>query len=503
MTEPAETDIDPATDATEAGAIQNILAMRYASQQMRHIWSATEKVRRERRLWLCILKAQQDLGLDIPADAPAAFEAKLDDIDLASIAAREARTRHDLKARIEEFCELAGHECIHLGLTSRDITENIEQAQLRDSLLALRTKAVAALAALAERAQAYAALPVAGRTHNVVAQPTTFGKRLAACGEELIVALEGLDSLLARMRLRGLKGAVGTQQDLAQLFDGDLEKIARLEQSVAQHLGFESVQVAAAQVYPRSWDLDFVGAVLRLVAGPASLAVTLRLMAGHGHVAEGFAQGQIGSSAMPHKQNPRLCERIGGLKAVLAGHLAVAAELSGAQWNEGDVSCSVARRVMLPDACFAGDGLLDTFLAVLADLRVFEDSMAAEAQGWQLELASTRLLTAAVAAGMGRELAHEKIRGNIVAADSGQIDPAGARSPDPAGALPTDPAELARQLGADKDFPLDEAQVLQLLDDPVPDTGAAANQVAAFVEQAQPWIDRFPEAREYRPQAPI
>lgn len=484
MTEPAET-----------ATIPNILAMRYASQQMRNIWAATEKVRRERLLWLCILKAQQDLGLDIPADAPAAFEAKVDEIDLASIAAREARTRHDLKARIEEFCELAGHECIHLGLTSRDITENIEQTQIRDSLVLLRSKAVAVLALLSERAQAYAGVPVAGRTHNVVAQPTTFGKRLAACGEELICALESVDGLLARMRLRGLKGAVGSQQDLVQLFDGDLDKLAQLERRVAQHLGFDSVQVAAAQVYPRSWDLDFVGAALRLAAGPASLAVTLRLMAGHGHVAEGFDQGQVGSSAMPHKQNPRLCERIGGLKAVLSGHLAVAAELSGAQWNEGDVSCSVARRVMLPDACFACDGLLETFLAVLADLRVFEDSMEAEARSWRLELSSTKLLTAAVAAGMGRELAHKKISGSIADAGLGPTAPAGSAS--------DAPSELAQRLGADKDFPLDETQVRQLLDDPTPATGAAVNQVAAFVEQAQHWIDRFPEARDHRPQAPI
>lgn len=489
MTETADIAETTATEtATTATAdIANILAMRYASQQMRHIWTATEKVRRERLLWLCILKAQQDLGLDIPDGAPAAFEAEVDNINLDSIADREARTRHDLKARIEEFCELAGHECIHLGLTSRDITENIEQSQLRDSLLLLRTKAVAALSVLVERAQESAGLPVAGRTHNVVAQPTTLGKRLAACGEELITALEGLDSLLDRMRLRGLKGAVGTQQDLAQLFDGDLDKLARLEQRVAQHLGFGSVQVAAAQVYPRSWDLDFVGAVLRLVAGPASLAVTLRLMAGHGHVAEGFSQGQVGSSAMPHKQNPRLSERIGGLKAVLSGHLAVAAELAGAQWNEGDVSCSVARRVMLPDACFACDGLLDTFLAVLSDLQVFEDSLEAEARSWRLELASTRLLTAAVAAGMGRELAHEKIRGNMVAV----------------GAEQTAPAELARRLGADKDFLLDEDQVLELLGDPAPATGAAESQIAAFAGQAQSWIDRFPEAKDYRPQAPI
>jgi len=475
---------------SEFTPVPNILAERYASTQMRGIWAFEKKIRRERLLWLCILKAQRELGLNIPEASEAAFEAKVDEIDLGSIAQREARTRHDLKARIEEFCELAGYQHIHLGLTSRDITENVEQAQMRDALLLLRGKAAAVLACLCSKAQQYSSLVMAGRTHNVVAQVTTLGKRFATCGEELMVAMEAIDALLGRMRLRGLKGPVGTQQDLFQLFNGDYEKIKQLEMRVAQHLGFEGVQTSSAQVYPRSFDLECVSALLKLVAGPASLALTFRLMAGEGHFFEGFEEGQVGSSAMPHKNNPRLCERIAGLKTILVGHLAMASELTGAQWNEGDISCSVVRRVMLPDACFATDAVLDNFLAVLEGLEISEESLGAEVRDWMIALSSTKVLSMAVALGLGREEAHKVISRHILDSDEATFSF-------------TSIARFARDLGSDKAFPLNETQVLSLFEDEIRPSGAATHQVKAFLEQADVWIKRFPEARKYAPKNPI
>ena len=459
----------------------NVLASRYASEAMVSLWSPEAKVLRERKLWLAVLEAQKDLGIAIPAEAVEAFRSSLEQIDLASIAARERVTRHDVKARIEEYCALAGYEHIHRGLTSRDVTENTEQAIVRDALLLVQFKAAAALGRLQMRAEEFAEVPLAARTHNVVAQIATLGKRFAMAGEELLGGLENLDSLLERQKLRGIKGAVGTQQDLLDMFNGDQSKVEELEKRVAEELGFEACLGSVGQVYPRSMDAEVVACLLRLASAPANLAVTLRLMAGEGHLREGFAEGQVGSSAMPHKTNARLCERIAGLKVILSGHLTMATQMSGSQWNEGDVSCSVVRRVMLPDAFYACDGILETFISVLDSLEVFEDSLTAEIEGNLPYLASTRLLTAAVEKGMGREEAHAVLSRHMAADGNIAAD------------------ELADALGSDEDFLLSESEVNELLNDPSSHAGAAKNQVAAFSATARSHLARFPEALKYSP----
>src|ERR671917_2476086 len=205
--------------------IGNVLANRYASAAMRDIWSAESKIIAERRLWLAVLAGQNDLGVDLGGDDPAtvlaAYERVVDQVDLASIAARERVTRHDVKARIEEFNALAGHQQIHKGMTSRDVTENVEQLQVRRSLEHVRDRCVALLARLAGRATEYAELVMAGRSHNVAAQATTLGKRFANAAEELLLAFARLEELLVRYPLREIKGPMGTAQDTLDLLDGD------------------------------------------------------------------------------------------------------------------------------------------------------------------------------------------------------------------------------------------------------------------------------------------
>ncbi|MFO7725185.1 MAG: lyase family protein, partial [Oceanipulchritudo sp.] len=289
-------------------AIPNILAQRYASGQIREIWSPSGKIRLEREYWIALMKAQADLGMPIPREAIEAYEAVIDDIDLAAIEKRERVTRHDVKARIEAFNDKAGFEHIHKGMTSRDLTENVEQLQLYRSLRILRLKAMATLRAFAGAALRHRDLVLTGRTHNVAAQPTTLGKRIAMFGEEFMRAVEKLERLLADYPARGLKGAVGTQLDLLTLFGGDAGKVARLESRILTHLGLPGQLSAVGQVYPRSLDFEVVSLFNLLAAGPSSFARTLRLMAGHELASEGFAKGQVGSSAMPHKMNARSCE---------------------------------------------------------------------------------------------------------------------------------------------------------------------------------------------------
>ena len=221
--------------------IPNVLAERYATADMKAVWSPEGKVRLERELWVAVMKAQKDLGLDIPQQAIDDYESVIETIHLASIDERERVTRHDVKARIEEFCDLAGHEHIHKGMTSRDLTENVEQLQVYRALEVVHFKTAVVLHRLSVKADEYRDLVITARTHNVAAQLTTFGKRLAMFGEELLLAGQQLQELISDYPARGLKGAVGTQLDQLSLFEGDAEKVMQLENRVAGHLGIHRI----------------------------------------------------------------------------------------------------------------------------------------------------------------------------------------------------------------------------------------------------------------------
>lgn len=474
-------------------AIPNVLATRYASPAMRAIWSPEEKIRAERRLWLAVLAAQRDLGVDFGGDDPdvviAAYEKVLDHVDLASIAERERVTKHDVKARIEEFNALAGHEHVHKGMTSRDLTENIEQYQLLASLRLVRDRVIATLVALAGLAGQYADLAMAGRSHNVAAQITTLGKRFATAADELLVAYERIDQLIDRYPLRGVKGPVGTSQDMLDLLGGDADKLAELEQRIAEQLGFRRVLTSTGQVYPRSLDWDVLTTLAQVAAAPSNVATSIRLMAGHELVTEGFKPGQVGSSAMPHKMNTRSCERVNGFAVILRGHVSMVGELAGDQWNEGDVSCSVVRRVALPDACYALDGLFETFLTVLGDFGAFPAVVEAELRRYLPFLTTTKVLMAAVRKGVGREQAHEAIKEHAVAValemrESGRAD-----------------NDLMDRLAADERLGLTRDELGALLTEPLELAGSAQSQVQRLVGRVAEIAAAHPEAAAYRPGA--
>lgn len=466
--------------------IPNVLASRYASAQMRDIFSPRGKVILERQLWVAVLKAQAEAGLAVTNDVIAAYEQVIDNVDLESIAAREKATRHDVKARIEEFCALAGHEDIHKGMTSRDLTENVEQLQVRRALELVLSRSIAALVRLASLAASYSDTVMTARSHNVPAQATTLGKRFANAGEELLQATYALEELVARYPLRGLKGPVGTQQDLLDLL-GTPEAVDRLERRIANHLGFDQVLDNVGQVYPRSLDFAVVSQLVHTAAGPASLATTIRLMAGNDLVTEGFKDGQVGSSAMPHKMNARSCERINGFNTILSGYLTMVSGLSGNQWNEGDVSCSVVRRVALPDAFFAIDGLFETFLTVLDEFGAFPHVIANELERTLPFLATTKMLMAAVRHGVGREVAHEAIKEHAVAAALAMRD-TGSRE-----------NTLLARIAADDRIPLNADDLSTLLGDTSSFVGNADMQVQRFVAQVEDIAARRPHAATYTP----
>lgn len=461
----------------------NVLANRYASDEMVAIWSPEQKVVLERRLWIAVLRAQQDLGVEVPDGVIDAYESVVDQVDLESINERDRVTRHDVKARIEEFCALAGSEHIHKGMTSRDLTENVEQLQMRAALELVRDRTVAALAKLAQRATEFADQPLTARSHNVAAQVTTLGKRFATVAEELLLAFDELEAFLATYPLRGIKGPVGTQQDQLTLL-GSQDAVDALEARVLEHLGFEASFASVGQVYPRSLDFAAVSTLVRLSSAPANLATTLRLMAGHELSTEGFRPGQVGSSAMPHKMNSRSCERINGFSHILQGHLTMLMGLVGDQWNEGDVSDSVVRRIALPDAFYAIDGLFQTLLTVLDDFGAYPAVIDRELERYLPFLSTTRLLMAAVTAGAGREEAHEVIKEHAVAAALAMREDAMVDN------------DLVARLSADERLPLDDDQIAKLLAEP--EIGLAERQVGAVCGRIARVVAAYPDAATYQ-----
>ncbi len=456
---------------------------------MAHLWSPQNKIVLERELWLAVLRAQRALGIEVPEGVIEDYERVVSTVDLNSIAERERVTRHDVKARIEEFSALAGHEHVHKGMTSRDLTENVEQLQIRRALELVHERGVAVAVRLTERAAQYSGLVMAGRSHNVAAQATTLGKRFASAAEEVLVALTRIRELIDRYPLRGIKGPMGTAQDMLDLLGGDEEKLAQLEVQIAGHLGFANVFTSVGQVYPRSLDHDVLSALVQLAAGPSSFAHTIRLMAGHELVTEGFQPGQVGSSAMPHKMNTRSCERVNGLQVVLRGYASMAAELAGAQWNEGDVFCSVVRRVALPDAFFAIDGLFETFLTVLGEFGAYPAVIERELERYLPFLATTKVLMAAVRAGIGRETAHEVIKEHAVAVALAMREQGAGQ-------------DLLDRLAADERLPLDRAALDDALADKAAFAGSAQAQVARVVDAVAALAKRHPAAAAYAP-API
>ena len=470
-------------------AIPNVLAGRYASDSMKAIWSAEGRIVLEREFWIAVMKAQKDLGLDIPQEAIDAYERVKEQVDVDSINARERVTRHDVKARIEEFCDLAGHEHIHKGMTSRDLTENVEQLQIWRSMHIIRDKAVAVLDRMAKCANGWRDMVFAARTHNVAAQATTMGKRVAMFGEEIVHWAWAWVSMMERYRVRGLKGAVGTQLDQLSLFAKNPDTVRELEARICAHLGISSKWMNVGQVYPRSLDFEIISGLVGLASGPSSFCKTWRLMVGHELCTEGFAKGQTGSSAMPHKMNPRSCERVNGFHAILKGHLTMIGGIIGDQWNEGDVSCSVVRRCVLPDAFLAADGLFETFITVLDQMGMYEPVVRTELNRYLPFLMTTTIMMAAVKRGVGRETAHEVIKEHAVAVSNDLRN----------GLISTN--DLLDRLGADGRLLLSREEIQEIYDANAGDTGMAAQQVDAFADMVKELATRFPDGVGYVPGA--
>lgn len=388
----------------------NILSSRYSTEEINQIFSQKGTILAQRELWIAVMRAQKNQGLEISNDEIEKFEKNKNNINLEEIREIEKITKHDVKASIESFVKTAnGSEIIHKGMTSRDLTDNVEQMQILKSSKIILRKYLVILDRLLKKSKEYENIILTGRTHHQPAQATLLGRRFSMWAEELLYHIKDFEEFIENYPLRGIKGPVGTQLDMKKVL-GSEEKIKKLEVEVAKKLGFKNILSSTGQVYPRSLDFSLVSKLVALSSACENFAKSMRLMAGYELVTEGFKEGQVGSSAMPHKMNTRSSERVCGFGSILKGHLTMASNLVGDQWEEGDVSCSVVRRTFIADSFYASEGLCETVLTILNQMGAYPLVISKETDKYLPFLATTQILMLAVEKGLGREEAHEIIK---------------------------------------------------------------------------------------------
>ncbi len=452
---------------------QNPLITRYASPEMATIFGPRHRARIWRELWIALAETERELGLDISQSAIAAMRAHVDEIDLARIAEIEAEVRHDVMAHIHQFGEVApaAKGVIHLGATSAFVTDNADLVQHKEALVLIRRRLLNVIAAFKEQAVKYRGLPTIGYTHLQPAQPTTLGKRITLWIQDLLLDLEALEFEFERLRFRGARGATGTEASFNILFDGDGEKIERLNRMIAAKMGFTQVFGVSAQTYPRKLDASLLGVLSGIAQSLSKLANDIRLLQSFGELQEPFGKAQVGSSAMPHKRNPMRCERINAL----ARHVIVVAQdpaiTAATQWLERTLDDSANKRIAVPEAYLAADAILLIAHNVAAGLLVFPEIAARRLNEQMPYLAAEPLMIHAAKRGGDRQALHERIRRHAVAA-ADRVHRG-------------EPNDMIDRLAADREIGIDRAELERLLS-PQAMVGRAPHQVDRFVAE---WVD--------------
>ena len=391
------------------------LETRYASPAMQALWSDERRFKTWRRLWLELARGQQSLGLPITDAQIEAIEAHLDDIDIDNARAHEKRLRHDVMAHVHALADVAPEAgpIIHLGATSQFVNCNTELLLLRDAMDAIAAKTAATINALGEFAATWRALPTLGFTHYQPAQPVTVGKRATLWAQDLWLALEQLEHCRNTLRFRGIRGATGTQASFMALFDNDADKVDELDRLVTQAMGWPADQrfPVTGQTYPRVVDAQILNALATLAAAVHKWATDIRLLSNLREVEEPFESTQIGSSAMAYKRNPMRCERACGMSRFVMNLASNALQTAAVQWMERTLDDSANRRLVLPEAFLAMDGVLDIMRNVAEGLVVNEPVVTARLRAELPFMATEDILMEAVRKGADRQEAHEIIRG--------------------------------------------------------------------------------------------
>ena len=406
------------------------LGERYASREMQAIFAPAHRYGIWRRVWLALAAAQHELGLSISQQALDEMRSGLDEIDLTKAAEYEHRFRHDVMAHVHLFGDVApaARGIIHLGATSAFVGDNTDLILHREALTLVRDRLVRCVSRLAEFAADHRDLPTLGFTHFQPAQPTTVGKRATLWLQDFLLDIEELDFRLERLRFRGIRGTTGTQASFLQLFDGDHEKVDALDDAVAKRMGFGERYGVTGQTYTRKVDAQILGTLANVAASASKMGHDMRLLTHLREVEEPFEEEQIGSSAMPYKRNPMRAERI----CAMARHVIVLAQdplfTAATQWLERTLDDSANRRLSIPDAFLALDGILVLVENVSSGLVVNPWVIGRNLEEHLPFMASETILMHASAAGGDRQDLHERIRRHSMAAagrmkiEGGQAD---------------------------------------------------------------------------------
>ena len=447
------------------------LADRYASGPMLELWSPRRRCGLWRRLWLALAESERELGVPIPDDAIAQMRGQLDDIDFASVASYERRFRHDVMAHVHAFGDAApaARPFIHLGATSAFVTDNADLILMRDGLALLRAKLVRSLRTLSAFARRWRAEPALGYTHLQPAQPTTVGKRATLWMQDLLLDLGEVRYRMASLPFRGVKGTTGTQASFLALFDGDHDRVRRLDQLVTSKMGFSRSVAVSGQTYTRKLDAQVLSALAGIAASAAKFGGDVRMLQAFGEVEEPFESEQVGSSAMAYKRNPMRSERIGGLARFVLNLEANANETHAAQLLERTLDDSANRRLTIPESFLATDAILVLLQSVAAGLGVHPATIRRRLEEELPFMATEELILRAVRAGADRQDAHERIR---------RVSLEAARARDD-GAERTD---MLDRLADDPIFGLTAGDVRELMD-PQRYVGRAPEQVSEFLDE--------------------
>jgi adenylosuccinate lyase len=450
---------------------------------MQSLWGERRRIGLWRRLWLALMEAQRDLGLEIPAEAIAQLRAHLDDVDLAKVADHEKRLRHDVMAHIHALGDQApaARAFLHLGATSAYVTDNTDLILMREGLGILVGRLAAVLVALGKLARRYRALPCLAYTHFQPAQLTTVGKRVTLWMQDLALDAEELLHRIETLQFRGVKGTTGTQASFLELFNDDEAKVRELDTRVSAKMGFTRVFAVTGQTYSRKQDAQVMAALAGIGASTAKFATDLRLLQHEGELLEPFESEQVGSSAMPYKRNPMRAERMTGLARFVIELAGNAWHTAAEQWLERTLDDSANRRLVIPEGFLATDAILVLATNVAAGLEVRETVIHRHVAETLPFLATERLLMRGVKAGGDRQRLHEVIRGHSIAV-SQMLAEQGAEN-DLLKRLAADPAFRALGVAAGADE-LDPGQYV----------GRAPAQVDHFLTEVLPGVLRRIEA---------
>ena len=459
------------------------LSQRYASKEMQYLFSPNKKFRTWRSLWIALAETEKELGLPITQEQIDELKAHRDDINYEEAIEREKIVRHDVMSHVYAY----GLQCpkakgiIHLGATSCYVGDNTDIIIMRDALVLVRSKLVNVIAYLAAFAQKYKDLPTLAFTHFQPAQPTTVGKRATLWINEFMMDLEDLEYMLGSLKLLGSKGTTGTQASFLELFDGDQEKVDRIDPMIAQKMGFEKCYPVSGQTYSRKVDARVINVIAQIACSAHKMSNDIRLLQHLKEVEEPFEKNQIGSSAMAYKRNPMRSERIASLARYVMTDAMNPAVTSSVQWFERTLDDSANKRLAIAEGFLAIDGILDLCINVTDGLKVYPKVIDRHLRAELPFMATENIMMDAVKAGADRQEMHEKIR--TLSMEAGRrVKEEGEEN------------NLLDLIAADPAFPQTREELEQSME-PSKYVGSAPYQVMKYLkEEVKPVLDAHKDA---------